>query len=65
MVQSKDDIQTATLQLFGIDGKLQPVMIKNVNSYSRKVTWNYLSSGIYTLKIVSGEKTDVAKIVVL
>jgi len=63
-VRSNSDIQNAKFQMFDVAGKLQNITIGNIDSNSKKIMWNYLSKGVYVLKIISNKKTDFIKILV-
>jgi hypothetical protein len=64
IVKSNADIQNAKLQLFAVDGKLQSITIENIDNYHKKVKWNYLSNGVYILKITANKKIDFVKVII-
>jgi Secretion system C-terminal sorting domain/Galactose oxidase, central domain len=63
IVKSADDMKDAQVQVFDIAGRSQPITAENAGS-DKRINWNYLSSGIYILKITSNKKTDIVKILI-
>jgi hypothetical protein len=64
IIKNNEIMQNGKFQLFDINEKSQNITIENIDSYSVKIKWQYLSSGIYILKINSNKKTDFIKVVI-
>lgn len=54
----------AIVELYDLNGRRQTVQVHSIGDYKLEVSWSYLSSGIYLLKISSDEHSEMHKLVI-